>query len=359
MGQNKVNGYSSHKKFFFSGLFLLLIVVTLAILLTGCSRGNAQDELGTLDEGELIVYTTIGDDQVRDYLRAFNAEYPDIKVNYVNGGTGVISDRFFGEANNPQADVIWSLATTSMLIAEWQEMLQPYKPKNLANINPRFRDTAIPPNWVGMYVWMSAFCVNTELTEELELPIPQSWQDLADPIYKGHIIMPDPKATGTGFLVLSTIFQLYEERSGWEYLEQLDENISEYPKSLSSVCGGKYPIGISYALDVISKQQEDQRIQAIFPEEGSGWEMESSALVKKRPIKPAARTFLDWATSSEAMKIYAQDWAITAIKTDKPVPEGFPSEPAKQLVDTDFPWTAANRRRLLSEWVIITGDRKK
>ena len=74
------------------------------------------------------------------------------------------------------------------------------------------------------------------------------------------------------------------------------------------------------------------------------------ALVSKDSIKPAAETFLNWAISDGAMKLYAQERPITAVETDLPIPEGFPADPVAQLLDKDFPWIAANRERILKEW---------
>ena len=342
--------YSHYQQILASRRFLLLLIMTFAILGTSCQMPQEQISIGTATEGQLLVYTTLSDNQVNEYLRTFNTEYPNIDVRYVNGATGVVAERFFREADDPRADVIWSLATTSILLAEWQGLLKAYRPKGLSKINSRFRDPANPPNWVGMYVWMSAFCINHDLIKELELPAPTSWEELLNPVYEGHIVMPSPHKTGTGFLAVSTIFQIYGDAEGWEYLDQLDQNVVKYSDDTSSLCSGKYPIGITYALQGLTKKTEDQRIEVVFPTEGSGWEMETSALVQKRQIKPAAKTFLDWATSQQAMETYAADWALTSARTDIPIPDGYPTNPAAQLIDTDFPWAAANRARILSEW---------
>lgn len=342
--------YSHNRLFSTSRRFLLLLIMTFAILSTSCQATQEKITLGTATEGQLLVYTTLTDHQVREYLKTFNAKYPNIQVDYVHGGTGVMTDRFFSEATNPKADVIWSLATTSILLAEWQGLLKAYRPKGLSKVNPRFRDPANPPNWVGMYIWMSAFCINNDLIKELELPTPTSWQELLNPAYEGHIIMPNPTNTGTGFLALSTIFQISSEGDGWDYLDKLNNNIIEYSDDNSQLCSGKYPIGITYALQGVTKKAEDERIQVVFPSEGSAWEMESSALVQKPKIKPAAKTFLDWAISQQAMETYAADWALTSARTDIPIPDGYPTDPARQLLDSDLPWTAANRVRILSEW---------
>jgi iron(III) transport system substrate-binding protein len=40
-----------------------------------------------------------------------------------------------------------------------------------------------------------------------------------------------------------------------------------------------------------------------------------------------------------------------------PVPLGFPSDPEAYLQKLDLPWAAANRNRILTEWVRRYGDK--
>jgi len=74
-------------------------------------------------------------------------------------------------------------------------------------------------------------------------------------------------------------------------------------------------------------------------------------LVKKDNIKPEAKVFLDWAISDSIMKLYAEQFSVTAVKTNVPVPEGFVDDPVAQLMDTDLAWAAENRSRILEEWL--------
>jgi iron(III) transport system substrate-binding protein len=167
--------------------------------------------------------------------------------------------------------------------------------------------------------------------------------------------MPNPNSSGTGFLSVAAILQLMGEEKGWAYLDKLHENIGQYTHSGSKPCKmagtGEYAIGISFDYRALKQKADGEPIEAIFPKEGSGWEMEANALIKKATINPAAKTFLDWAITPDAMKQYAQSYSITSVKTDVPVPAGFPGEPSAQLIKNDFEWAAANRETILNEWL--------
>ncbi len=117
---------------------------------------------------------------------------------------------------------------------------------------------------------------------------------------------------------------------------------------------GKYPIGITY--DYRAYFPKDKAMTLLIPKEGTGWDLEVNALVRKETIKPAAKTFLDWAISNSAMQQYVQNRAITAATTDQDYADGLSAEIVKNsLFDLDIPWIAANRERIQAEWTALFG----
>jgi len=332
-------------------VLIAIVVVLLVSILVGCAPAAA--EKGT--SGEITVYTALEDDQISVYLPVFNAKYPDIKVNIVRDSTGIVTAKLLAEKDNPQADVVWGLAASSLLVADQQKMREPYAPAGLDKIRPNFRDSNNPPHWVGIDAWFSAFCVNTVELEAKGLPMPKSWDDLVNPVYKGFISMPNPNSSGTGYLSVSAILQMKGEENGWKYLDALHDNIGVYTHSGSKPCkmagAGETVIGISFDYRAIKQKAEGQPVEPVFPTEGSGWDIEANALVKKEKINPAARTFLDWAISDEIMVKYAESYPITAAKTSVAIPEGYPADPIAQLAKNDFNWAAANREAILADWL--------
>lgn len=303
---------------------------------------------------EINVYTALEDDQIPVYLQSFNRLYPEIKLNIVRDSTGIVTAKLLAEKDNPQADVIWGLAATTLLILDKEGMLEGYAPKGLERVLPQFRDPANPPRWVGIDAWMTAFVVNTVESKKKNLPMPLSYADLLKPVYKGAIVMPNPASSGTGFLTVSAILQLFGEQKGWDYLDKLNQNMAVYVHSGSKPAklagSGEYPIGISFDYRGIIQKQKGEPVEVIFPKEGSGWDLESNALVKKSAINEAAKTFLDWAIGAEVMKEYGKSFGVLSVKSDVPPPVGFPREPLKQMIKNDFKWAAENRERILETW---------
>lgn len=333
---------------------ILQILLGLAIFIvpTGCV--STVPQYVEKNNNKLTIYAALEDEQVSEYILDFKELYPNIEVDIILDSHGVISSKVISEKDNPQADIIWGLSAINMIDLESKNLLEPYKPKNINVINKKFMDDNDIPYWIGMNTTETAFIVNYQELDTLGIPIPKSYDDLLKPEYKGLITMPNPASSGTGYFTVSAILQLMGEENGWAYLEKLHENIGVYTHSgskPSKLAGsGEYPIGISFGYRGIVQMTTGEPVKAIFPIEGSGWDLESIALVKKTTIKEESKIFMEWALSNEAMKLYAKNALVTSIETDVPVTPGYPKNKIEQLIDNDLDWASKNRSNLLKIW---------
>ena len=309
---------------------------------------------GALAKTELTVYTAVEAEDLKRYAAAFNEDYPDIEIKWVRDSTGIITAKLLAEKNNPQADVIWGLAATSLLLMKGEGMLEPYAPKGVDKLDPKFVDNDDPPYWTGMDAWVASICYNTVEAKKYGLPAPASWKDLHKPVYKGHLAMPNPNSSGTGFLDVSSWLQIFGEDGGWAFMDGLHQNISHYTHSGSKPCkqaaAGEIPIGVSFAFRGAKSKAQGAPLEIIVPSEGIGWDMEATAIVRGTEKMDAAKSLVDWSITEKANKLYNEGYAVVAIPgLAKPV-EHFPAGITEAMIDNDFEWAAQNRKRILAEW---------
>jgi len=328
------------------------LVIIALLLFLGCQKGGSQGG------GTVTVYTALESELVTDYLKSFTKRYPDINVRIIRESTGIITARLLAEKSNPQADVVWGTAASSMLILDEQGMLEPYAPKGLDQILPQFRSEKSVPTWVGITAWETAFVVNTVEIAKLGLNAKdiKSYEDLLRPQLRGHITMPNPNSSGTGLLTVAGVLQLRgrDGEAGWDYLTRLHDNIKQYTHSGSKPArmagSGECVVGVSFGYAGISQKQKGAPVEIVFPAEGSGWDLEANALVKKPNISPEAKIFLDWAISDDAMNAYRVSYPIITNGKGGNY-EGFDGDPIKQLIPNDLGWIASNRGSILGKWV--------
>lgn len=305
-------------------------------------------------ETELTVYTAFEAVDLQRFAEAFNKDHPDIKVNWVRDSTGIMTAKLLAEKNNPQADIVWGIAATSLLILKNEGMLEPYTPKDTDKLDPRFVDPDRPTSWIGLDAYVAAVCFNTVEAEKLGLTAPKSWKDLTKPEYKGHVVMPNPASSGTGFLDVSSWLQMFGEDGGWDYMDALHENIANYTHSGSKPCkmagAGEVPIGVSFEFPASQIKSAGAPVEIIFPEEGSGWESEAVAIIAGTPNIDAAKTLMDWTLTPNAMASLNESFAVVALPgIAKPVPH-IPEDLADKMIENNLEWAANNRKAILEEW---------
>jgi len=320
---------------------LALAIAMLFGILSSCSSPASSEGDGSAETSaektSINVYTALEDDIITAYLESFKAQYPNIEIKITRDATGTIISKLIAEKDNPIADVVWGTAITSELALEQYGLIEPYTPVGADRVLPQFKDKQEPLRWCGIEVPESAMIVNIKELEARGLAVPESFDDLIKPEYKGLIVAPDPTVSGTGLLILSGILQMKGEEAGWAYLDALNENIDQYPPSGSKpakmVDAGESVIGLSMGYRCVTLARENPDCEVVFFKEGCGWDVEANVLIHKAEIKDEAKLFLDWAISDEALEACRKEYPIVATGGDGTVPEGYNQDPVLNLSD--------------------------
>ncbi|MBU2645986.1 ABC transporter substrate-binding protein [bacterium] len=330
-----------------SYLLMMLLVMT-------CFLGKA------VAKETVIVYTALENDEIVKYLALANEELPDLDIKAIRLSTGELGARMLAERSNPQVDAVWGWAVTNMAGFVDMDMLEPYKPTNWDMIPSKFKD----PNgyWTAIDLYAAAFVINDKVIAAKNLPVPKGWNDLLNPAYKDKLIMPNPASSGTGFLQIASLLVIMdpdyknkpvEQNNAWEFLKKLDKNMGQYIKSGSKpaklTAAGEYAIGCSFAYVYTSLKKKGFPVSMVLPEEGVGFELEANALVKGARHPVAAKKFLDWAISKNAMQQYAK-FKLGVTYPGIAGPKSLPPIETVNLAPMDFPWQSKNREKILEVW---------
>lgn len=306
--------------------------------------------------GEITVYSALEEDEIADYLAVAKKSLPDIEINVLRLSTGDLGARIIAESENPQADVIWGFAVTNMADEKIVSQLEPYKAAHSESLLAQYR--AADDSWFAATGYMGALCVNTEVLESKNLPMPKSWADLTDPVYKGEVVMPNPASSGTGYLQIAAIIQGAGEDAGWKLIGDMDKNMAQYTSSGSKPCkmarSGEYAIGASLSFVAMKSVEMGYPVTMVIPSDWAGYELEASGLLAGSKNKEDAKKFLDWTLSPEAAEIYGNYKAIITIpgaKTSELAKAaGLPENLSEVLYPVDFAKSAVQRPEILKKW---------
>ena len=333
----------------------ICMIVLLCIGILWISLGFTK-----VDNNEITIYTTQESDDIEPLVKDFQSKYPDIKLNIIKGATGEITAKLLLENGNPQADVIWNVSTSGLLVLDSVGGLAEYAPPSLDKIDPKYYDTYHKiPTWVGTNIWTGVITVNTEEAEKKGLPIPKSYEDLTDPIYKDEIVMPDPIGSATGYLMINSWLQSRGEQEGWDFIDKINNNMKLYTSSGSapakSTAIGEQVIGLTFDKNSLKLEKTVPQVKTIFASDGLPYEIDACALTNKK-IKPEAKIFYDWATSEETIEKYKNSRSLVTLIGSTPS-EGIPKDFKEMLSDNDLYWAAENKNRISLEWQKRIGER--
>ncbi len=281
------------------------------------------------------------------------------KVAVIQKATGEMLAQIKAERANPRGDVWWAGAADSYLQAAEENLLDEYRSPNVKDLYPwAQRISDISKNRVsGVYGGIIALGYNTEVMAKRKLPIPRCWKDLTNPIYKGEVMLGNPNSSGTAYLMLATLVQVFGEDEAFKYLAEVHKNVNQYARSgigpMTAVTRGETAIGSTVLHGVINEIVRGFPVEPVLPCEGVGYEVGSVAIIKGTRNIDVARKFVDWSLSLEGQKV-GLDVKEYAIPTNRNValPPQVPSLSDIKVIDYDFAkfGSSETRRRLLQRW---------
>lgn len=282
-----------------------------------------------------------------------------VKVTVTQKATGELFAQIKAEGANPKGDLWWAGPGDAFLQAAEEGLLETYKSPNLAQLQDWAQREAELSRYrvVGVYGGILALGYNTELFDKKKLPLPKCWKDLLSPAFKGEVMLSNPNSSGTGYLMLASLVQIFGEDEAFRYLKALDANVNQYARSgigpMSAVIRGETAIGSTVLHGVINEIVRGFPVKPILPCEGVGYEVGSMAIIRGARHLDNAKKFFDWALTPEAQRI-GLELKEYAIPTNRSVvlPPQVPSLSDVKLIsyDTAKFGSTTERKRLLARW---------
>lgn len=270
--------------------------------------------------GEFTLYTSQPEEDVAKLVEAFNAEYPDVKVNVFRSGTEEVISKLQAEkeTNNVLADVLLVSDSFTFDNLVEQDLLQAYESPELAEIDSTYVDDE--HYYTGTKIIVTGIAVNTDMADAESI---KGFSSLTDESLKDQVMIPSPLYSGAASLNLS--IQVQQDNIGWAFYEGLKANEVFVGKGNGTVrdalLNGEKAVGLLVDYMANRAKNDGAPIEFIYPEEGALYVTEPIGLIKDTPNQAVAEKFIDFVLSEAGQKV-ASEMGYTPVRNGVEAPEG-------------------------------------
>jgi iron(III) transport system substrate-binding protein len=321
----------------------ILTIVLLAAFATPVLAQDAVDLAKAKSEGKVVWYTSTPLPQAQKIVNLFEKEH-GIKVELFRSGGSAILRRFQQEADAGRiaADVLTTSDPAAAAMLARKGMFVAFKPKNFDKIPNAAKDK--DGNFIGQRLNLMTNYLRSDKVPEADEP--KTWNDLANPKYKGKMVIGDPSFTS---LLVSVVGMISKER-GWGFYEKLRANdtmvVQGNQQASDMLKRGERLIAVG-ALD--SYAAEDRAaghpMKTLYPSDGVFVIPSPTSVVKGGPSPNAAKLLAEFIISDEVQKIFPADGGFSA-RSDIPAPAGSPPLSSLKILPVDYDYTEKEAPRI-------------
>jgi iron(III) transport system substrate-binding protein len=135
-------------------------------------------------EGEVVVYSSLNNEQIVTLVDAFKKKYPNLKPSFYRGTSDRVLQRAVTEskAGRFAVDVVTSAGFQVQLMKE-SGLTQRFVPPEASSYNEGFKDP--DGHWINVHSLLNSMAYNTQLVKPNEAP--KKYEDLLAPRWKGRL----------------------------------------------------------------------------------------------------------------------------------------------------------------------------
>lgn len=269
-----------------AGCMAVIAVVSLAglgvtALSNMTSAASDDDQAAAPTAGQVVIATNADQEALDAYREALDAKGFAGKYVIQSFGTSELGGRLLTEGKSIEADVV-TMSSYYVDSAQVQKGMF----SNLSDVASTPLDSTVPAYRAPCQALEGALFYNTTVLEQEGLPVPQSFKELADPMYEGMVSVPDIDGSSTGWLMVMAIVNSYDDVEAREILTGIYRNAGPYLSQsgsapLKNVRAGEVAIGFGLRHQALADKADGLPIEVVDPAEGTYSLSESVAVVNK------------------------------------------------------------------------------
>lgn len=275
------------------------LVMIVSLLLLSCVK-----------EPELVVYSSRNEHLIRELFDQYQKS-SGIKIQLKTGEPGALIQALKSEGESTPADIFMTVDAGNLWFAASEDLLEPIDSEILKkHIPSELRD---PENkWFSLSIRARPIIYSTERVNPSEL---STYENLAEAKWKNRLCLRTSKKVYNQSLVAMMIaMNGYEETlktvKGW--VENAVEVLNNDTAVIKAIAAGQCDVGIvnTYYLGRLQLEDPKLPVTIFWPNQqdsyGTHINISGAGVVKHSKNKVEAQKFLEWLSSKDAQKTFAQ-----------------------------------------------------
>lgn len=322
---------------------LMVLACAAAIALTalsGCGSRGAESN-------DITIWTSGEDYKNEYYLSELQKKFPDYNITLEYMTSSSIAAKVVEEGKDCSCDII--LSEEYGYLYKCEEYLTELSGFDFSV----FLDDIVPANHKFTPELKNGGCIiiNPKVLEEKGLPVPDSYQDLLDPQYKGLISMASPTSSGTGYMFLRQLTNEWGEDEAFEYFEKLSENVLQYTSSgsgpVNALIQGEVAVGLGMTAQAVTEINQGVELEILFFQEGSPFSMYGSAVLANSAGRECVMEVFNYLATDLCKGNNERFFPDQVFKDFAPEIDGFPTNIDYGDMSND---TLSEKERLQGKW---------
>ena len=219
----------------------------------------------------ISVITSFPKELTEAYKKAYEAKYPNDKVEILNKNTSAGIAYVREQSAGSRPEIFWASAPDAFEVLTSAKLLQK---ADGGNPNIPAKVGSYPINdpeglYLGQALAGYGIMWNTRYTKANKLPDPKEWADLMAPIYFGHVATSSPSRSGTTHLTVETILQGEGWEKGWNQMLRIAGNCAAVTERSfgvpDGVSNGQFGVGLVIDFFGLAAKNSGFPVEFVYP----------------------------------------------------------------------------------------------
>lgn len=321
----------------------IVLIVCCCFTLFAAGKGESSSK----DSNRVVIYSGAEEYRNEYFLKRLKEQFPayDISIEYMP--TGNLAAKLAAEGTSTDMDIFYDLDFSYAGLVE----------QYLADLSAYDQSIYVDDCKVANAHYLAAtrnggaIIINPDVLKAKGIAKPTSYADLLKPEFKNLISMPSPKSSGTGYMFVKNLVNVWGEKKAFDYFSKLADNVLQFTSSgsgpVNALVQGEVAVGLGMTAQAVTKINEGANLEILFFEEGSPYSLYGYAIPEGKQNRKAVKDVFDFFYNTLVYEdkelFYPEQVFVNQKNTIANYPVNIPYGDMKNN-------TTAEKTRLLENW---------